>query len=455
MSFGVKCLFSVPKSCCNESTLKTIGNYIYFHGAGYGVAIFTRDGRLAKFIKKTDDFARLYALHLHVGWAAYHFFGYGDGMSPRCACPYGTCGAELEVCTDGGQCTTLCPAPRYSCDDGNFAAPFYVPPYIYVDGHDTGVRIYKYTMGGYVDDWQFGPYATNASLGILPYDDSTFYVAWSSGGLGPSDVYRCTWDVLTRRWKSTRYMKDSCTHIASNKPYYGRGVQSLPELGGWLFGDFAVLLRPDGRVEKLNFTKRFFMTRYGFDMHAGSSKVRVVDIHAGDVTQTIELPHPLTPGSSVLQVDLPYLVLTGPDSYYVCLITYNGVAPAIQYKAGNGGLLYRVVDLLTYRPLRARVKTWCSEVGYPQRRVPVASSPTTVEVDDWRPIPNCGKVLTIEIADVYDASDGQASMDPTADSLTVYYASSKPLNPLPMLIGAAGAAAFTASFAYTRQKKSG
>ena len=448
MSFGVKCLFSVPKADGNETTLKTIGRHIYFHGAGYGVAIFTRDGRLVQFIKKTNDFARLYTLHLHVGGVTYHFFGYGDGMSPRCVCPYGTCGAEFEVCTDDGQCSVLCPAPRYSCDDGNFAAPFYIPPYIYVDGHDTGPRVYKYALDSYVDSWQFGTYSLGASLGILPYDDSTFYMAWSPGGYGPSDVYRCTWDVLTRRWKSTLYMKDSCRRIASNKPYYGRGVQSLPELGGWLFGDAAVLLMPDGRIKQLNFTKRFFMTRYGLDMRANSSKVRVVDIHTGDATQTIELPHPLTPGSSVLQVDLPYLVLTA-DSYHICVVTYDGVAPAIQYRTSNGRLEYRVVDLLTYKPLRARVKTWCSGVGYPQRRVPVASSPTTVEIDDWKPIPNCDKTLTIEIADVYDASDGQASMDPTVDSLTVSYAISKPLSPLPMLIGAAGVAAFTASFTYS------
>jgi hypothetical protein len=444
MSFGVKCLFSVPKTDGNETTLKTIGRHIYFHGAGYGVAIFTRDGRLVQFIKKTDDFARLYALHLHVGGVVRHFFGYGDGVSPRCVCPYDPCGAEFETCMDSGQCRMLCPAPRYSCNDGNFAAPFYIPPYIYVDGHDTGTRVYKYALDGYVDDWQFGVYTTNSSLGILPYDDNTFYMAWSPGGFKPSDMYRCTWDVLTRQWRSTKYMKDSCRRIASNKPYYGRGVQSLPELGGWLFGDFGVLLKPDGGMEQLGFTKRYFMTRYGLNMRAGSTKIGVVDIHTGDVVKKVELPYPATPGASVLQVDLPYIVLTG-DVYHVCLITYNGVAPAIQYRGNE----YRVVDLLTYKPLRARVKTWCSGVGYPQRRVPVASSPTTVEIDDWKPIPNCDKTLTIEIADVYDASDGQASTDPTVDSLTASYAISKPLNPLPMLIGAAGVAAFTASFTYS------
>jgi len=448
MSFGVKCLFSVSKSDSNESTVKTIGNYVYFHGSGYGVAIFTRDGRLVQFIKKTNDFARLYALHLHVGGVAYHFFGYGDGMSPRCVCPYGTCGAEFEVCIDGGQCQMLCPAPRYSCDDGNFAAPFYVPPYIYVDGHDTGVRIYKYTPSGYVDDWLFGQYTAYASLGILPYDDNTFYVAWSPGGYSSSYVYRCAWDVLTKRWRSTMYMKDSCLSLGVSAPYYGRGVQSVPELGGWLFGDVGVLLRPDGDRIELGFTKRFFMTRYGLDMRVDSSKVHVVDIHTGDVTQTIELPYPLTPGSSVLQVDLPYLVLTGPDSYNVCVVTYNGVAPAIQYRGSE----YRVVDLLTYRPLRAKVYTWCSEVGYPQRRAPIASSPSTVEVDDWRPIPSCDKVLTIEIADVYDVYDGQPSTAPTVDSLTVAYGTSvvKPLNLL-MLVGA-GTASFMSSFVYSMQK---
>ena len=443
MSFGVKCLFSVPKAGGNETTLKTIGRHIYFHGAGYGVAVFTRDGRLVKFIKKTDDFARLYALHLHVGGVAYHFFGYGDGMSPRCVCPYNPCGAEFEVCMDSGQCQMLCPAPRYACDDGNFAAPFYAPPYIYVDGHDTGVRMYKYTPSGYVDDWQFGPYTTYASLGILPYDDSTFYVAWSQGGYSSSYVYRCAWDVLARRWRSTRYMKDSCLSLGVAAPYYGRGVQSMPELGGWLFGDGGVLLRSDGSRIELGFTKRYFMTRYGLDLRAGSAEMRVVDIHTGDVVDKVKLPHPVTLGASVLQVDLPYIVLTG-DAYHVCLITYNGVAPAIQYRGNE----YRVVDLLTYRPLRARVKTWCSEVGYPQRRAPVASSPTTVETDDWKPIPNCDKVLTIEIADVYNVSDGQASTDPTVDSLTISYVTGKPLT-LPMLIGAAGVAAFTASLTYS------
>jgi len=442
----VKCLFSVPKSDGNETTLKTIGNYIYFHGAGYGVGIFTRDGRLVRFIKRTNDFARLYSLHLYVGGVARHFFGYGDGMGPRCVTPYGTCGAEFEVCTDWGQCSMMCPAPRYTCNDGNFAAPFYIPPYLYVDGHDTGVRIYRYTLDGYVDDWQFGPYTTFASLGVLPYDSNVFYVAWSPGEYKSSQVYLCAWDVLTRRWRSTRYMKDSCRSLGVEAPYYGRGVQSVPELGGWLFGDFGVLLRPDGSKIQVGFTKRYFMTRYGLDLRANSAEIRVVDIYTGDVVKKVELPHPVTPGASVLQVDLPYIVLTAPDAYHICLITYNGVAPAIQYRGNE----YRVVDLLTYRPLRAKVYTWCSEVGFPQRRGPIVSSPSTAEIDDWRPMPSCDKVLTIEIADVYDTSDGQPSTAPTVDSLTVSYTTGS-LN-LPMLIGAAGIAAFTASFTYSSTK---
>jgi len=419
MSFSVKCLFSVPKSCCNETTVKSIGRYIYFHGAGYGVAILTRDGGLAQFIKRTDDFARLYSLNLNVEGATYHIFGYGDGVEPRCVCPYNPCGAEFEECTDDGQCRVLCPAPRYACDDGNFAAPFFLPPYIYVDGHDTGARIYKYTLNGYVDDWQFGAYMPNASLGVLPYDDRSFYVAWSPGGYGPSDVYRCSWDVLTGRWKSTPYMKDSCKYVGNVGLYYGRGLQSMPELGGWLFGDVGTLLRPDGSTEQLNFTKRYFMGQYGLDVRAGSSEMGVVDIRTGDVVQKVELPHPVTPGASTLQTDLPYLVLTGPGEYHVCVVTYDGAAPAVQYRSSDRGVEYRVVDLLTYRPLHAAVKTWCSWVGYPQRREPLATSPYQSVVDDWRPVPRCGGVLTIEIADVYGPSDGQPSASPTADSLVV------------------------------------
>jgi hypothetical protein len=236
-------IFSVSKTATNtynEVTVKPIGKYIYFHGQYYGVKILSYDGSVVVSIKDTNDFARLWTLHLLRLNATQveHYFGYGDGQSPRCPPATGTCGAEFEKCTDDGTCTVLCTGPRYNCDQGNFGAPFYdaKTKYIFVDGHCTGGYIYKYTPEGYVDSWKPAEIPLNGGSGILAYDETYFYLLVMTGtSPDRSNLYRCKWDVLRTGWKQTTYVVDQCELVASNLPCsYNRNTQTLELRGGWI-----------------------------------------------------------------------------------------------------------------------------------------------------------------------------------------------------------------------------
>ncbi|MEM4004643.1 MAG: hypothetical protein QXM43_03285, partial [Desulfurococcaceae archaeon] len=70
-------------------------------------------------LKSTTDFTRSHYLAIHrLNKLPEFYSGYGDGVSPRCPKPYGTCASELERYTYGSSTTELL-CPNEPCDEGN------------------------------------------------------------------------------------------------------------------------------------------------------------------------------------------------------------------------------------------------------------------------------------------------------------------------------------------------
>jgi hypothetical protein len=412
-------IFTVTKSVTdsyNEVTIRAIGKYIYFHGQNYGIKILDYQGNIVRSIKTTNDFSRQWNLNiLRLGQTqAEHFFGYGDGQSPRCTPRLGTCGAEFEKCLDDGSCNVMCPTPRYHCDEGNFGAPFYdaKTKVLFIDGHCTGSRIYKYDpVNGYIDDWQVDAnYPVGAGAGILPYDETYFYLIWQYG-VNPdkANLYRCKWDMLRNAWKSTTYLKDACELIAGDLPVgYDRTTQSAPEQGGWLVDYYngstweERILKPNGTVIGLNRDRhiaRVYATKYAIHRSSGSTSISILDLTTLSEVQTITLPYKYSKEPGHAQQRLPFIVLTDDSKYYIYLLKYGNYAPIIQYDPSTRK--FRVIDLITGNPITAKVKVWCSSVGYPSGRFPIAITPSEITVSDWTSPPSCNLgVATIEISDI-------------------------------------------------------
>jgi len=405
-------IFSVAKSTgtLKEVNIKAIGKYIYFHGALAGVKILDYSGTVIKDIKSTNDFARLWPLHLLRlnTTQGEHFFGYGDGNSPRCTPATGTCGAEFEKCTDDGTCNVMCPTPRYNCDQGNFGAPFYDAKtrLLFIDGHSAGARIYKYDpVNGYIDDWQIDTSdVIRPGAGILPYDETYFYlIYWYQDNPDKINLYRCRWDTLRYSWKATAYLKDSCELIASALDgAYERTTQTMPEQGGWHIAyngyQNRAILKPDGTQTSITPSlNRYYATKYAVDREATS--IDIYDLTTLTKIQTITLPYSYSGGGAFAQQSQPFVVLASDTSYYVYLLKYGNYVPILQYDPATRK--FRVIDLITSNPITAKVKVWCSSIGYPSARFPLAITPTEMQISDWTSPPACSNgALTIEISDV-------------------------------------------------------
>ena len=400
-------IFSVAKSTTSTErtiTIIPIGKYIYFWGKQVGVKLFDYAGNLIRDLKATNDFARFYALHiLRIQQAqGEHFFGYGDGQSPRCTPATGTCGAEFERCLDDGTCTIMCPTPGYNCDQGNFGGAFYdaKTKLLFIESIATGARIYKYhPVNGYIDDWQMdATFLTDACLGVLPYDETYFYLAWMSYQ-NPNyfDLYRCKWDTLRNAWKSTTYLKDSCELIASNIPGAPwRNINTIPEQGGWMIDD-GTIIKPDGtRVTAPTTLRRYYATKYALSWT--DTTLSIYDLTTLSKILDISLPYTMTEAGFAL-MRMPFFVLNDTATYYIYLLKYGNYAPIIQYDPSTRK--FRVIDLITGNPITAKVKIWCSAIGYPSGRFPLAITPSEITVSDWTSPPACDKgAVTIEISDI-------------------------------------------------------
>jgi hypothetical protein len=408
-------IFSVAKSTTdtyNEVTIRPIGKYIYFHGQRHGIEILDYQGNVIRSFKTTDDFARLWNLNLLRLNATQgeHFFGYGDGRSPRCIPASGTCGAEFEKCLDDGTCSMMCPTPRYNCDQANFGAPFYDAKLkvLWIDGHCNGPLIYKYDpVNGYIDDWKVGEfYPSSIAAGILPYDETYFYLIWQyKYKPHKMNLYKCKWDTLRNAWKSTTYLRDTCELIVSDiDGGYERDTSTVPEQGGWRidWSDSAgtwyhPILKPDG--SKISITpalKRYYATKYAYDW--SGTTLSIYDLTTLSKVQDITLPYSMS-ATHFAQQRPPFVVLTDNSKYYVYLLKYGNYVPVIQYDPSTRK--FRVIDLITGNPITAKVKVWCSSIGYPSGRFPLGITPSEIQVSDWSSPPSCNLgAVTIEISDI-------------------------------------------------------
>jgi hypothetical protein len=283
---------------------------------------------------------------------------------------------------------------------------------LFIDGHCTGPRIYKYDpVNGYIDDWQVdASYQLGAGAGILAYDETYFYLLWQYVGRpGTSNLYRCRWDILRNAWKSTTYLKDVCELIASNIGIgYERNTQTVPEQGGWIVDyltdgtSYRKILKPDGSLVNLPWTNdgvRIYATKYIIHRGGGVTSMDIYDLTTLSKVQTITLPYKYSNIPAFAQQRLPFIVLTDDSKYYVYLLKYGNYAPIIQYDPSTRK--FRVIDLITGNPITAKVKIWCSSIGYPSGRFPLAITPTEITVSDWTSPPSCNMgAVTIEISDI-------------------------------------------------------
>jgi hypothetical protein len=103
--------------------------------------------------------------------------------------------------------------------------------------------------------------------------------------------------------------------------------------------------------------------------------------------------------TSFAQQRLPFIVLTDNSKYYVYLLKYGNYVPVIQYDPSTRK--FRVIDLITGNPITAKVKVWCSSIGYPSGRFPLGITPSEIQVSDWSSPPSCNLgAVTIEISDI-------------------------------------------------------
>jgi hypothetical protein len=416
-------LFTIPKTITdtrNKAMIKLIGKYLYFWGERTRVRIYNYAGNIIRDIKSTDDIGRFWTLHIlrldkNTGE---HFFGYGDAASPRCVPAWGTCGAEFEKCLDDATCTMLCPTPRYNCDQANFGAAFYdaKTKLLFIDSLIYGAPIYKYDPDtGYIDDWlaeRF--YPSCYSAGILPYDDTYFYLLIAVARRPDrSHLYRCRWDTLRYEWKSKTYLKDACELVASNVVVlYHANAMSAPDIKAWLLGshDGTVyrlgVLEPDGTLTRVNIpgtNAGFLATKYMLGRIENGTGIDIWDITTLKTSPTrvatLPTPYKNAPWSQTSPQDLPLVVLSDDSRYYIYLLKYKGVAPVIQYDPLTRR--FRVVDLITGNPVTARVRVWCSDIGYPSYMLPIAITPREITVSDWTSPPPCDKgAVTLGISDV-------------------------------------------------------
>jgi hypothetical protein len=394
-------------------SIKPIGKYIHFAGIEDGMIVLDYAGNiLTKFRDEVGFFRVLWNLNLlRLGQEqGEHFFGHRTSLGT-------VCGSDIELikCLDDGTCESMCPPPQYASNDSGIGAPFYdaKTKLLFIDGIKAGERIYKFDpVTGYIDDWRVG--VTQVYYGgsaILPYDDTYFYLLWQYQPSRPSlsDLYKCKWDTLRYEWKSTVYLKDTCELVEAHiEVRYDEEAQTIPEQGGWMVSYYAPedmrILKPDGTYISLgtgdfDHLSRIYATKYMTWRRSWGSEIKIYDLTKLEEVQTISLPY--ADGNEMYPAiqRLPFIVLHKEDKYYIYLLKYGNYAPIIQYNPSTRK--FRVIDLITGNPITAKVKIWCSSIGYPSSRFPLAITPSEITVSDWTSPPPCGKgAVTIEISDV-------------------------------------------------------
>jgi hypothetical protein len=250
-------------------------------------------------------------------------------------------------------------------------------------------------------------------VAILPYDETYFYLLVGVARKPDrSHLYRCRWDTLRYEWKSTTYLKDACELVASDlMVLYHFDCFSVPEQGGWMVNSHdgttggSALLKPDGTFTRLPTgmaAARLFATKYMLYRGGNVPGIDIYDLGTMSKITTLSTPYNNPSETPHSTMDLPLVLQTDNSRYYFYLLKYNGVAPIIQYNPATKK--FRVIDLVTGEPVTAKVKVWCSSIGYPSGRFPIAIAPSEVTVSDWTSPPPCNRgAVTIAISDVVAA----------------------------------------------------
>jgi len=416
-----------PVKTWSRGTAST-GTEMNVHLAGDKLLIYRQDtGRFSLYdlsfneialLKSTTDFSRIHYLALHrLGKNPEFYSGYGDGVSPRCQKPYGTCASELERYTYGSSTTELL-CPNENCEEGNVHEAFYDAKTgkMIVNTGGNGNKLYlvdpetkmftKWSARGAGMTTHFGVKA-------IIYDDNYLYVAIKklprNGGSFEIRRYRVDDDFLANFGEGSieDYGEQVYYEETSSKEPTDRGVLTFaPNKKAIQIYDIAInrSYEYDPTTNTFNgpffsYDKRYF-GKYMLRYYGTGGDVYDVETHTN--VQPISFPPGQEErcGLASQQTDPIFLVTRDDSNLYVYLLTYNNKAPVIQYDHVNRKI--RVVDFITGNPITATLWVWKSRFCYTRDAYPLNIAPQTLSVSDWTSIPSAYKTecLTFAIKEV-------------------------------------------------------
>ena len=363
-------------------------------------------------LKSTTDFSRIHYFAVHrLGKNPEFYSGYGDGSSPRCSMPYGSCASELERYTYGASTTeVLCPVEN--CDEGNVYEMYY--------DAKTGKMLVNTSINGnklYLVDpetktfvkWKArgAGWATHTQVRAIIHDDSYLYVAIKKypGESGSLEIRRYRVDEFYSVF-GTGFIEDYGEQVyyeaTTNRGVSDRHILTFaPTRRTIQIGDITgngYEYDPVGNV--LSSLPVYYQKRYmgNFVLRFFSSYLDVYDLSTHTRVQTINFPagQSLCPGTDAQQVDPIFVALYDTSNIYIYLLTYNGIAPVLEYDHVNRKI--RVVDFITKNPVRAELWVWKSRFCYTRDAYPLNITPETLSVSDWTPVPSAYKTECLTFA---------------------------------------------------------
>ncbi|MEM1523420.1 MAG: hypothetical protein QXU69_10345, partial [Thermofilaceae archaeon] len=335
--------------------------------------------------------------------------------------PYGTCASELERYAYGSSSTELF-CPNENCEEGNVCEVYYDAKTgkLLVNTSGSGNKLYlidpetktftKWPVRGagttshfqvkvaiYDDSYLYvaiKKYPSNGgSFEVRRYRVDDFFSAFGTGSVedyGEQVYYEATSGKIVCE-RLTLTFAPNRKRISIYDFSVGKGYEYDPTNNA-----FAELPIP---VERRLFGK-YTIGRVG----SGDTftSIMVGDLDSMSQVQTISAPTGQAFHASTLsqEVDPPFIFAYDSANIYAYVLTYNGVAPVIQYDHVNRKI--RVVDYLTGNPLNATLWVWRSRFAYPRDAYPLNIAPTTMTASDWTSIPTALKTecLTFAIKDV-------------------------------------------------------
>jgi len=405
-----------PVKTWSRGTAST-GTEMNVHLAGDKLLIYRQDtGRFSLYdlsfneialLKSTTDFSRIHYLALHrLGKNPEIYSGYGDGTSPRCPKPYGTCAAELERYTYGSSTTELL-CPNENCDEGNAHEAFYDAKTgkMIINASNSGDKLYlldpeakTYTK------WpaRGAGWHTHFQTKAIIYDDSYIYVAIKKypRNTGSFEIRRYRVDDFLSIFgtgniedygEQVYYEATSAKHVSDRDILtYAPNRKTIPiyEYPTENYYEYD----PDTNTFTTPRSYYYFKRYFGnYVIRGTNTAVEIHDLNTHTLVQTISYPsgQSLCAITACQQVDPIFVTLYDASNIYVYLLTYNNKAPVIQYDHVNRKI--RVVDLITGNPLTATLWVWKSRFCYSRDAYPLNITPTTLSVSDWTPIPSAYK----------------------------------------------------------------